>query len=347
MNSADPLFLDVDFFQKRKTGQFVCGDSFFSRKIPGRNRVVSVLSDGLGSGIKASILSSMTATMALRFMEGDMEILRSAEVMMDALPVCKVRGISYATFTIVDAVLHGWTRVIEMDNPPFLLVRGGRVMTPGRREMASARWKDRKITVNEFFARPEDRIILFSDGVTQAGMGSWANPTGWGEEKCTDYILRLLRDRPGLSSRELSRRIVSEALVREPHEHAGDDVTCAVMYFRSPRKLLVLSGPPFDGQRDREYAEMLGKFPGRKAICGGTTAERPGAGRPVTVISRCILGECRPVLHGFGDLIDDPHRPGCSKTRTGTRRTGGELVSCTRATERGGTVREVTYCYTI
>ncbi len=111
-----------------------------------------------------------------------MEILRSAEVMMDALPVCRVRGISYATFTIVDAVLHGWTRVIEMDNPPFLLVRGGRVMAPGRRVMASSRWKDRKITVNEFFARPEDRIILFSDGVTQAGMGSWANPTGWGRK---------------------------------------------------------------------------------------------------------------------------------------------------------------------
>ncbi|MGI6789879.1 SpoIIE family protein phosphatase [Aminivibrio sp.] len=174
--------------------------------MPGKSRVVSVLSDGLGSGVKANILSSMTASMALRFMEGDTEILRSAEVIMDALPVCRERGISYATFTIVDAVLHGWTRVIEMDNPPFLLVRGGSIVTPGKREMASSRWKDRKITVNEFFARPEDRIILFSDGVTQAGMGSWANPTGWGGEKCADFILRLLRDRPGMSSRELSKR---------------------------------------------------------------------------------------------------------------------------------------------
>ncbi len=273
MKAQEPLFLDVDYCGKRKTGQFVCGDSFFSRKVPDKSRVVSVLSDGLGSGVKANILSSMTASMALRFMEGDMEILRSAEVIMDALPVCRERGISYATFTIVDAVLHGWTRVIEMDNPPFLLVRGGSIVTPGKREMASSRWKDRKITVNEFFARPEDRIILFSDGVTQAGMGSWANPTGWGGEKCADFILRLLRDRPGMSSRELSKRIVSEALIREPHERAGDDVTCAVMYFRSPRKLIVLSGPPFDGGRDGEYARMLETFPGKKAVCGGTTAE--------------------------------------------------------------------------
>ena len=117
-----------------------------------------------------------------------------------------------------------------MDNPSFMLVRNGRLLAPGKREMASSRWKDRKITVNEFFARPEDRIILFSDGVTQAGMGSWANPTGWGQEKCAAFILDTLRERPGISSRELSRRVVSKRSSRAAR--AGrDDVTCAVMYF--------------------------------------------------------------------------------------------------------------------
>lgn len=308
MKQEEPLFLDVDFDQRKKAGQYVCGDSFFSRKLPGRNRVVSVLSDGLGSGVKASILSSMTGTMALRFMEGDMEILRSAEVMMDALPVCRKRGISYATFTIVDAVLHGWTRVIEMDNPSFMLVRNGRLLAPGKREMASSRWKDRKITVNEFFARPEDRIILFSDGVTQAGMGSWANPTGWGQEKCAAFILDTLKERPGISSRELSRRVVSEALVREPHERAGDDVTCAVMYFRSPRKLLVLSGPPFEKKRDAEFARMLDTFDGRRAVCGGTTAEIVARelGRPLVTDLATARGGLPPISTMDGaDLITE------------------------------------------
>lgn len=237
-----------------------------------------------------------------------MEILRSAEVMMDALPVCRKRGISYATFTIVDAVLHGWTRVIEMDNPSFMLVRNGRLLAPGKREMASSRWKDRKITVNEFFARPEDRIILFSDGVTQAGMGSWANPTGWGQEKCAAFILDTLKERPGISSRELSRRVVSEALVREPHERAGDDVTCAVMYFRSPRKLLVLSGPPFEKKRDGEFARMLDTFDGRRAVCGGTTAEIVARelGRPLVTDLATARGGLPPISTMEGaDLITE------------------------------------------
>ncbi len=89
MNAEEPLFLDVDYCGKRKTGQVVCGDSFFSRKVPGKSRVVSVLSDGLGSGVKANILSSMTGSMASGLAEGDTEILRSAEVIMDALPVCR------------------------------------------------------------------------------------------------------------------------------------------------------------------------------------------------------------------------------------------------------------------
>lgn len=34
-----------------------------SQKLKGEGRVISVLSDGLGSGIKACVLSTMTATM--------------------------------------------------------------------------------------------------------------------------------------------------------------------------------------------------------------------------------------------------------------------------------------------
>ena len=138
--NREPLFLEVDFDQRRKEGEYICGDSFLTRKTPGENRVVSVLSDGLGSGVKANILSSMTATMALRFVEENMEFLHSAEIMMDALPVCRVRQISYATFTIVDSMLHGWTKIIEMDSPECFLVRNGDIVPLRRRSISSSRW---------------------------------------------------------------------------------------------------------------------------------------------------------------------------------------------------------------
>ena len=125
MNQAD-LFVEVEASQRNMHGEEVCGDSFRTLKMPEEGRLIAVLSDGLGHGVKASILSLMTATMALKFIASDSDIMRSAEVIMDALPVCQTRRISYATFTIVDVRRQAATRIIEMGNPPFLLIRRGR-----------------------------------------------------------------------------------------------------------------------------------------------------------------------------------------------------------------------------
>ena len=91
------MFLDIGYSQLRKKGQNICGDVFKSMRMPGENRVIAALSDGLGSGVKANILASMTVTMALKFAANNMEIGNSAEIIMSALPVCRVRKISYAT----------------------------------------------------------------------------------------------------------------------------------------------------------------------------------------------------------------------------------------------------------
>ena len=101
MNGAES-FIEVDSCQRAKHGQLISGDVFLSQKVKQEGRVVSVLSDGLGSGVKASVLASMTATMALKFAASAMDIRRSAEIIMDTLPICSVRKISYSTFTVVD-----------------------------------------------------------------------------------------------------------------------------------------------------------------------------------------------------------------------------------------------------
>lgn len=271
--NTNSLFQEVDFAQKMKNGENICGDCFLSKKMKDSERTISVLSDGLGSGVKANILSSMTATMALNFVASNMEILHSAEVIMDALPVCQVRKISYATFTIVDSILDGWTRIIEMDNPPFLLVRNGEILTVPAKTFASAKWKDRSISVSEFNTLPEDRIIVLSDGITQSGMGNWATPLGWKLEGCADFLLKKIRKEPQISARELSRALLHEALAKEKSSRAGDDMTCAVIYFRHPRKLTLLTGPPFRKEDDRKYTRMLEVAEGWKIICGGTTAQ--------------------------------------------------------------------------
>jgi serine/threonine protein phosphatase PrpC len=272
MNSL-PLFVDLGFSQCQKHGQDICGDAFKFRKLPDEGRIIAALSDGLGSGVKANILASMTATMAVKFVAENTEIQRSAEIMMSALPICQVRKISYATFTIVDTSLNGTTRIIEMGNPPFILVRYGKAMEVPFEEIESEKWTNRAIKVYDFKVKPNDRLVFFSDGISQAGIGSDAFPLGWRLHGCGQYLEELLENNADLSAHELSDMLIREALRKEPDYLAGDDMTAAVMYFRKPRKMLLFTGPPFDRERDKECANIIDTYEGDKAICGGTTAE--------------------------------------------------------------------------
>ncbi len=270
MNNS--LFIDVGSYQKQKNGEDCYGDTIYSKKIPEERRVISILSDGLGSGVKANILSSMTTRMAMKFMEDNADLLRSSEIMMDALPICQTRKISYATFSIVDSELEGKTRIFEMDNPHFIFIRNNKSLSIKGRKFSSPKWKERAINASQIMTQPEDRIILISDGVTQAGIGNQKYPLGWGRQGCIDYILKEIQKDPRISSQTLAQKIVEEALNKEIGKKAGDDISCICIYFRIPRKLLVLTGPPFDEDKDHEFAELVSDYDGKVAICGGTTA---------------------------------------------------------------------------
>jgi len=271
MNRED-LFIEVEFRQCRKHGQRVCGDAGRTLKIPETSRVIAVLSDGLGSGVKAAILSTMTAAMACRFCASGLDMLRSAETMISVLPVCRVRGISYATFTILDCFARGTSRVIELDNPSFLWIRGGTLAEARSEWRAAPRWQNRRLRFSELETQAEDRIVVFSDGISQAGLSTERYPLGWRWEGCRDYALEQVRANPRISARQLAANILTAALVREPARQAQDDMTVGVVYFRQPRRLMLLTGPPYARERDGEYAHLIDTFPGRRVICGGTTA---------------------------------------------------------------------------
>jgi len=268
---TDESFIDVDFCQRAKGGQFVSGDVFLSRKIKSEGRVISVLSDGLGSGVKAGVLANLTATMALRYTMASVDVRQSAKTIMDTLPVCEQRKISYSTFTIVDLDEDGKTRVIEHGNPPLLLLRGQAPVLIERASLTLETWKDRVIHYSEFDTRLGDRIVFFSDGVSQSGLGRVGLPLGWGSDRVTSYLQQQIATDNEISSRELSRRLVGEALVNDGRI-AKDDISCGIIYYRRPRRLLVVTGPPFSRERDSEMAELVQTFDGKKVICGGTTA---------------------------------------------------------------------------
>jgi len=289
-------FIDVDFCRRAKGGQMVAGDVFLSRKIKEEGRIISVLSDGLGSGVKASVLANLTATMAVRYTSAFVDVRESAKTIMDTLPICEQRKISYSTFTIVDLDEDGRTRVIEHGNPPLVLLRGCEPQPLERASIQLETWKDRIIRYSEFDTQLGDRIVFFSDGVTQSGLGEPGLPLGWGQERALAFLREQIARENEISSQALSRKLVTQAQANDGRL-PKDDITCGVVYYRHPRRLLVVSGPPFAKDRDGELAEMVRSFDGRTAICGGTTAG---------IISRLLQ---RPV-HMSLDHVDPDVPPG-------------------------------------
>ncbi len=307
-------FIEVAHYQLYKSGQGAGGDTFLSQKNDSDGRVITVLSDGLGSGIKAGVLSTLTATMAMKFVAADMPIQRAAEIIMSTLPVCKERGISYATFTLVDIEPNSTVKIMEYDNPGYVLVRQDTVIEPIK-NCASIERKNRKTTpqreavvyYSDYRSRPGDRLVFFSDGVTQSGMGTKPYPLGWGAVRAQEFILEAVRESPEISARELAKRIVLKAQQLDCYR-AKDDITCGVIYFRRPRDLLIMTGPPINPDHDTEMVRVFASFPGKKIVSGGTTANilSRELGRKVTLNLRNIDPNIPPVSQMDGaDLVTE------------------------------------------
>ena len=335
-NDKPPLeketFVEVGYYQLCKHNQRAEGDVFLSQKNPSDGRVITTLSDGLGSGIKAGVLATLTATMATKFIANDISIRRAAEIIMNTLPVCKDRGISYATFTLVDIEPDATVRIMEYDNPPYVLVRQDTVIDPikditpiQRKDKTTAPKREALLQYSRYEARPGDRLIFFSDGVTQSGMGSPCHPVGWGSSNVQDFILEEIKGNPLISARELARRVVQEASLHDGYK-PKDDITCGVIYFRNPRDLLIITGPPLHKERDVELATLFNLFDGNKIICGGTTAN---------ILSRELN---RPITVNLKDF--DPKVPPCSQMEGATMVTEGIITmgAVSEMLEKGGDI---------
>jgi hypothetical protein len=272
------IFIETASYQVKKKGQSAGGDIFISQKSMSGGRIISVLSDGLGSGVKANVLASLTATMLSKFVLMDIPPGRAAEIIINSLPVCSERGLAYATFTLVDARYDMSARIIEYENPPLFILRNGDLLTVEKERIPIERKKKQTGPENETLflsnltALPEDRIVFFSDGVTQAGMGGDAYPCGWGSQNAQNHITSAVRLNPSISASALAQTLVQAAEYTDTNG-PKDDISCAVVYFRKPRDLLVITGPPFRPESDREFVRIFSEFPGRKIISGGTTAQ--------------------------------------------------------------------------
>ena len=266
------MFIDIACSQKKKYNQNAFGDFFTSTRFPHMNRVVAVLSDGLGSGIKANILACMTSTMLLKFLENNSDIENSCEIIMNSLPVCKVRGISYSTFSAIDCYENGKAKIVEEGNPDFIWIRNGDILKPEYQIIESKDFKNRKMRVYNIKLEKFDRIIFCSDGATQVAMGTREFPLGLEREGLIKIILNKLEKTPEISSKDLSEYLVHQIELIAPNRELRDDTSIVSLYCRNPRESLIFTGPPYHQDKDNYYAKTFIEFEGKKAISGGTTA---------------------------------------------------------------------------
>lgn len=303
------MFIDIDCSQMKKYNQNAYGDYFVSKRYPDEARLIAVLSDGLGSGIKANILSCMTATMLLQFIENQqIPIRQAAEIIMNSLPVCKIRRISYSTFSAIDVNDDGYAKIVEEGNPQFLWVRDNEIMEPQYESIQSKTFKNRKLKIYRIQLKLGDRLIFCSDGVTQAGLGGGRLKLGLRREGLIVLVKDKLAEHPDISSSEFSQYIVNQARNIETDRKPKDDISACVLYFREPREALVFTGPPYHQQKDKEYAEMFANFKGKKAIAGGTTANLISRelNRPITMDTTISIGKLPACSYMEGvDLVTE------------------------------------------
>lgn len=258
------FFEDIHHISLNKAGEELCGDQMRVLRTDEKTRIV--LSDGLGSGVKANILASLTVEIIVNMLREDAPLNDVIETIIGTLPVCKERHLAYATFTVVEINHHTLDfYAYNFDNPPILFFRGGKRQNfPAHTEKIV----DRKIQFMEGKLQQGDFVGLISDGILYAGLGTTYN-LGWGLDDITRYIEKIFLFHPS------SAKTVVQMTTTQTRElyggKPGDDASMLGMLIRPSRAAIVFTGPPLDENEDSMIVDRVLSFQGERIVCGGTT----------------------------------------------------------------------------
>jgi hypothetical protein len=293
------LYYEWGIRQVIKHGEELCGDSIAVSRHA--DSVTLALSDGLGSGVKANILATLTTRIAMEMLENDLPLGEVVQTLTETLPVDRVRKLAYSTFAIAQFFKQGSARVVMFDSPEAVFLRNRKVQTVlyEERIIDNKRIHEGVLELND-----GDWVIFVSDGVLNAGIGG-VYPLGWGWEQAAHYMEEQAhRD---LTADDLAAKI-SEA-VRDLYAGApGDDVSIVVIRVRHKLVATVFTGPPDDQSRDNDVVMRFLKRSGKLAVCGGTTAKIVAGhlGQPLEVDLRTVTSEVPPMAQIKGvDLVSE------------------------------------------
>lgn len=261
------LFFEIASSQLNKYNEELCGDSIIVNK-NGKTSTL-ILSDGLGSGVKANILATLTSRIISVMLKNGCEIDDVVETLIETLPTCSYRKLAYSTFSVAQLYNSGQVHLVEYDNPPAIIIKKNKVY-PVQYESNDIRGK----LIKEAMIPLEqgDWLVLLSDGEVHAGIGGVWN-LGWSWERISEFIERIIQ-KP-LTAHELAfelTNIARQLYVDKP----GDDTSVAVVKVREKRSSKVLIGAPAKKDLDKFVVNRFMSDDTRKIVCGGTTSNIVG-----------------------------------------------------------------------
>ncbi|MCI2155003.1 MULTISPECIES: SpoIIE family protein phosphatase [Erysipelotrichaceae] len=262
--NEDLIYIDAYWRSLNKYGEELCGDRVQIRR--GEKCFVMVLADGLGSGVKANILSTLTSTIISEMIVSGMALADAVETITATLPVCQERGIAYSTFSIVQIFSNGNTYIAEFDGPDVVIMRDDQIYRIAREKMVM---NGRQIYVSSMHAEPGDRFVVFSDGVLHAGVGMALN-FGWGQKEVEEYLQEQVRRNDTAS--ETTRLLLANVNYLYGGK-PGDDSTAVCLRVIPLTETIVMVGPPSHPEDDEKVVHRLLSATGKKACCGGTTSQ--------------------------------------------------------------------------
>ncbi|MEG0229654.1 MAG: serine/threonine-protein phosphatase, partial [Oscillospiraceae bacterium] len=149
------LFVENGFVSLNKNGESICGD--FHTVVRNGKTTTTVLSDGLGSGVKANILATLTSKILSTLMAGNLSIEDCIYTMATTLPICKVRKMAYSTFTILQIDSMNIAYIAQFDNPTAIILRKGKYLDyPSSRKVIG----DKEIYESHISLQKDDMIFL-------------------------------------------------------------------------------------------------------------------------------------------------------------------------------------------
>lgn len=294
------LCTDIGYQSVNKYGEQLCGDrvEIISQ---GNDNYVVVLADGLGSGVKANILSTLTSKIISTMIANGMSLSNCVETMAATLPICEERNVAYSTFTIVRTIENRLAEVIQYDNPNLILLRDGKAIDYEKTEIEI----EGKIILQSTIELKENDFLVFtSDGALFAGMGRTLN-FGWQREEIVAFLEKMVQP-------SFTADMVSELLLDECNKlyggKPGDDTTVCTVKIQKRKAVNVLFGPPSNPNAVPQMMEQFFNEEGKHIVCGGTTSSLAAEylGRSVDIDLNYVEEDIPPIAHIDGvDLVTE------------------------------------------